>query len=274
MRRRYAHILSIAAIGPLLTMLLSPLDDPARSESAGDAAKFGPIAPFTKTALRTFYADHSDCALANVDIWFARNAFAHTFYLAGFDLVDSATRLKDEIGATVFYRDESHRKLLGKHRGDWPLPQKIADLDGGITYVAQPGSVELAKEVSDSDGTTILIGGENCRHRLRIERADRDNAVSPRAAAGFRYDDSFGRVDTPGAPPQATRLRGFYDPNADCVRANVDIWFAQGMVSYTVFPAPAGEPATDRETTDDDNGTTLPIGNQGCRYRVRIERAR
>lgn len=98
--------------------------------------------------------------------------------------------------------------------------------------------------------------------------------------------------------PLEWMIRRFYRDSPDCVSAKLDVWFRNGRYSHQVFTArsdPNGEltsrmppgrqapisqemwegdrknPAM-RQVIDADT-TTIFVGHEGCRYRVRIERA-
>jgi hypothetical protein len=97
-----------------------------------------------------------------------------------------------------------------------------------------------------------------------------------------------------GAP---TRLsKGYFANNSGCVSAKLDIWFTRGRHSHHLFtvhaeetpgaPQSPGEPARrSRQAGEGDktnpafydvmdaDGTTIFIGGDGCRFRVRIDKA-
>jgi hypothetical protein len=89
--------------------------------------------------------------------------------------------------------------------------------------------------------------------------------------------------------PPGLMGRGYFADNPDCVRAKLDIWLARGRHMHQLFtpraePDPALPPpdqgapvAAARnspvQTVMDENGTTILVGREGCRIRIRIDRA-
>lgn len=100
------------------------------------------------------------------------------------------------------------------------------------------------------------------------------------------------------APPLEPIIKRFYRNNEDCVSAKIDLWFWRGRYAHQLFTthsrvpdrvasSPArtdGTPSSTetwegdqdnpvtRQTVDADR-TTILVGREGCRYRIRIERA-
>jgi hypothetical protein len=283
MRRVTCFHLSLISAARIASALLlttqNVFADDAKSSKSdrGPSAIVAPsIALAAGSVVKTLYSNNTGCALANVDIWFVRNSYAYTFYLAGFDGADSSVKLKDETGASVFYRERAYRELIARRPGDdgiQELPQKIADLDGVLTYFRQPGSVQLGREAADQSGSTILLGADGCRQRLRIERMDGRNAMVPPRLGIEPHRDPLGRIDYPYVLPKMTGFRPLYQKNAGCrTVANLDIWFAQGQHGYTLFVGGL-DPAQSSQETADGNGTTVIIGASGCRFRVQVQRS-
>ena len=81
-------------------------------------------------------------------------------------------------------------------------------------------------------------------------------------------------VVSPG-PRQISR-GAFYD-NPGCINAKLDLWTGHGRYSYQLFTGGKAwddakvNPAT--STLFDDGMTTIYIGREGCRLRIRIDRA-
>ena len=69
--------------------------------------------------------------------------------------------------------------------------------------------------------------------------------------------------------PQGMFSHSLHAPNPGCAAAKLDVWFNHGR--YMVSVLVAGEQGSN--ATGDQDGTVLIIGGEGCRYRVRIERA-
>jgi hypothetical protein len=102
-------------------------------------------------------------------------------------------------------------------------------------------------------------------------------------------------MTVPGPPARLSK--GYFANNPGCVSAKLDIWFARGRHSHQVFtmhaehaPSPSQSPGEttlrSRPAGDGDNktnpafydvmdadGTTIFIGGDGCRFRVRIDKA-
>jgi hypothetical protein len=110
-------------------------------------------------------------------------------------------------------------------------------------------------------------------------------------------EDSAPLVEVMTVPGPPARLsKGYFANNPGCVSAKLDIWFARGRHSHQVFtmhaeqaPGPPQSPgettprsraATDSDKTNpafndvmDADGTTIFVGADGCRFRVRIDKA-
>jgi hypothetical protein len=101
-------------------------------------------------------------------------------------------------------------------------------------------------------------------------------------------------MTVPGPPARLSK--GYFANNPGCVSAKLDIWFARGRHSHQVFtmhaeqaPSPPQSPgettprsqaATDGDKTNpafndvmDADVTTIFVGADGCRFRVRIDKA-
>jgi len=101
-------------------------------------------------------------------------------------------------------------------------------------------------------------------------------------------------ITLPGPPSRLSK--GYFDNNPGCVSAKLDIWFERGRHSHQLFtvradeasgpPSPFGERTSNaRQAGEGDKinsafldsmyaqGTTIFVGGDGCRFRVRIERA-
>jgi len=101
-------------------------------------------------------------------------------------------------------------------------------------------------------------------------------------------------VTRPGPPARLSK--GYFDNNPGCVSAKLDIWFERGRHSHQLFavradessgppspfdattskaPQPEGSDKSNPAFLDsmDAQGTTIFVGGDGCRFRVRIERA-
>jgi hypothetical protein len=94
----------------------------------------------------------------------------------------------------------------------------------------------------------------------------------------------------PGPPGRVSQ--GYFEDNPGCINAKLDIWFARGRHTHQAFmprtqPAftqPEGAPGSKQTREGDtanapieaimnENGTTIIVGREGCRIRVRIDRA-
>jgi hypothetical protein len=98
----------------------------------------------------------------------------------------------------------------------------------------------------------------------------------------------------PGPPGRLSK--GYFDNNPGCVSAKLDIWFARGRHTHQLFTlgieqdhassSPPGERTPSARPTGggdgtnpayrdvmDADGTTIFVGREGCRIRIRIDRA-
>jgi hypothetical protein len=86
----------------------------------------------------------------------------------------------------------------------------------------------------------------------------------------------------PGPPSRVTS--GHFENNPGCARAKLDIWIARGRHSHLIFTpgesTPGSRQAGERDTANrpvqeimDADGTTIFVGHEGCRIRIRIDRA-
>jgi len=99
-----------------------------------------------------------------------------------------------------------------------------------------------------------------------VMAAQDDNTVQPDSPAEGAMTMKF-----PKWPPM--RLTKYlYQDNAACPTAKLDMWLQEGAYMYSLFLM-GTEHSERADHRTDDNGTTLMIGGEGCRYRVRIERA-
>jgi hypothetical protein len=97
-----------------------------------------------------------------------------------------------------------------------------------------------------------------------------DNAGTLRLEAPA--DDAPQRVlSIPGGPPSRIIQRLFGD-NPGCSHAKLDVWFERGRHTYTLFMTEDGS-AQHADMRSDSDGTTILLGSEGCRHRIRIERA-
>jgi hypothetical protein len=115
----YAALLAIAAF-------TAPAGQPSRAADDAMAERDQQGLSAETTRSRSLYEDGPSCALANVEIWLLENSFAYTFYVSGFEVVDSVRKFNDDHGATVLYRDERQREFLAKRRANnmEALPQR------------------------------------------------------------------------------------------------------------------------------------------------------
>jgi hypothetical protein len=67
-------------------------------------------------------------------------------------------------------------------------------------------------------------------------------------------------------------IERLFSDNPGCARAKLDVWFERGRHTYTMFMAGEG-PAQRADMHADSDGTTILLGTEGCRHRIRIERA-
>ena len=101
-------------------------------------------------------------------------------------------------------------------------------------------------------------------------------------------------VTRPGPPGRATQ--GHFENNVGCVSAKLDVWFMRGRHTHQLFTLdpeqdqPRSRPLGDRTPSPrpahegdaakpsyhdvmDADGTTIFVGREGCRIRIRIDRA-
>jgi hypothetical protein len=97
--------------------------------------------------------------------------------------------------------------------------------------------------------------------------------------------------------PLEWMTKRFFRDNPGCVSAKLDIWFWRGRYTHQLFtahsgglhdagasPAPGTPAASSQQAVEGDKGnpttrqlmdadsTTVVVGREGCRYRIRIER--
>jgi hypothetical protein len=83
-------------------------------------------------------------------------------------------------------------------------------------------------------------------------------------------------VTRPGPP--ARMSVGYFDDNPGCVSAKLDIWLARGRHTHQLFTPgdrSSGDAQTDEPTRQSMSAgdTTIIVGREGCRIRIRIDRA-
>lgn len=88
--------------------------------------------------------------------------------------------------------------------------------------------------------------------------------------------DALEEVMTRPGPP-ARIVRGAFNNNPGCINAKLDLWIGRGRYSHHLF---TGEQRWDDEKQNpstqvimDEGITTLLVGRDGCRIRIRIDRA-
>jgi hypothetical protein len=100
----------------------------------------GPFGSVTKR----FFKDNPDCVSAKLDAWIWRGRYTHQLVTARSG-VESAPGMRPGPGESA------------------PSTQQTWEGDK-----ANPAT----RQIMDADSTTILVGREGCRYRIRIERAD------------------------------------------------------------------------------------------------------
>jgi hypothetical protein len=98
------------------------------------------------------------------------------------------------------------------------------------------------------------------------------------AAPAVAEDRAKAPVDTleevmtrPGPPARITR--GAFTDNPGCINAKLDLWIGRGRYSPQLF---TGQGADEKQNPStqvimDDGMTTLLVGREGCRIRIRID---
>lgn len=101
-----------------------------------------------------------------------------------------------------------------------------------------------------------------------------------------------------GPEPFGWVTKRFFKDNPDCVSAKLDVWIWRGRYTHQLFtarsgmnhdpgvrPAPGESAPSSQQTWEGDkanpttrqlvdaDSTTILVGREGCRYRIRIERA-
>jgi hypothetical protein len=112
-------------------------------------------------------------------------------------------------------------------------------------------------------------------------------AASEDGAKALTHSGALIEVMAQPGPP-GLMGRGYFADNPGCVRAKLDIWLARGRHTHQLFmpraepdsaplPAPPDQATATRDppvqTVMDENGTTILVGSEGCRIRIRIDRA-
>jgi hypothetical protein len=106
-------------------------------------------------------------------------------------------------------------------------------------------------------------------------------AVTPATVASDNDSNADPQVPAQGVPTRILRLpdgppmravERLFSDNPGCARVKLDVWFERGRHTYTVFMAGDG-PAQRADLHSDSEGTTILLGNEGCRHRIRIDRA-
>ena len=97
-----------------------------------------------KSTTKRFFRDNPDCVNAKLDIWFWGGRYTHQLFTARSDV---------EHGF-------GHRPAP---RETAPSSQQVWEGDK-----ADPAT----RQIMDADSTTVLVGREGCRYRIRIERAE------------------------------------------------------------------------------------------------------
>jgi hypothetical protein len=100
----------------------------------------GPLASATKR----FFRDNPDCVNAKLDIWFWGGRYTHQLFTA-----------RSGVEHGFGYRAAPRQTV--------PSSQQVWEGDR-----ANPAS----RQIIDADSTTVLVGREGCRYRIRIERAE------------------------------------------------------------------------------------------------------
>jgi hypothetical protein len=97
---------------------------------------------------------------------------------------------------------------------------------------------------------------------------DNESAVGPKAATQGVSRQVL--IVPQGPPPRITQH--LFNDNSACSNAKLDVWFERGRHTFSVFMVGDGL-AQRADSRPDPDGTTILLGNEGCRYRIRIEKA-
>jgi hypothetical protein len=95
-------------------------------------------------AIKRFYYDSPGCVSAKLDIWFWGGRYTHQLFTA-------RSGVEHGFGYRPALRETS--------------PSSQQALEG---EKANPAT----RQILDADSTTVLVGREGCRYRIRIERAE------------------------------------------------------------------------------------------------------
>jgi hypothetical protein len=72
-------------------------------------------------------------------------------------------------------------------------------------------------------------------------------------------------------PQKRVVRRDLHTNGINCAWAKFDVWFERGRYTYSLFTGASSRVGS--EDTNDNNGTMIVVGGEGCRYRIRIEKA-
>ena len=92
-----------------------------------------------------FYRDNAGCVSAKLDVWFWHGRYTHQLFTQG---------------------SSAQREITGPRPAAGESAPRTLDLWEGEKL--DPTS----RQIMDSDSTTVLVGREGCRYRVRIERVD------------------------------------------------------------------------------------------------------
>ena len=99
-----------------------------------------------------------------------------------------------------------------------------------------------------------------------VTAAEVESTAKPESSAEATVTLRF-----PKWPPMRV-TKHLYQDNSGCATAKFDMWLQRGGYAYSLFMFESG-PSERADHSTDENGTTVIIGGEGCRYRVRIDRA-
>ena len=94
---------------------------------------------------KRFFQDNPDCVSAKVDLWFWRGRYAHQLFTARSD---------------------------GEHDRIGTRPAEVERALNSLSTWEGDKANPATQQIMDKDSTTVLIGREGCRYRIRIERVE------------------------------------------------------------------------------------------------------
>jgi len=94
---------------------------------------------------KRFFKDNTDCVDAKLDLWFWRGRYTHQLFTA---------------------------RSSGEHDRLGPRPAASEQAPSSMSTWEGDKANPATQQFMDADSTTVLIGREGCRYRIRIERVE------------------------------------------------------------------------------------------------------